>query len=118
MNIYISMKSIGKRKNVISKQGAQLPSTPGSLRVLLSELVTLNVQRLAERDKEIHLVKYLTETEIKHQAFNGKVGFGNINNEQEPDLTESIQTATQAFEYNLFLVFVNSELVEALDTPL
>jgi hypothetical protein len=118
MNIYISMKSIGKRKNVISKQGVQLLSTPGSLRVLLSELITLNVQQLTEKDEEINLVNYLTETEINHQAFNGRVGFGTIYNKSKPDLTEAIQAAIQAFEDGLFLVFVNSEQVEALDIPL
>ncbi|HAQ08143.1 MAG TPA: hypothetical protein DCR24_11720 [Bacillus bacterium] len=118
MNLFISMKSIGKRKNVISKQTVQLPSTPGSLRVLLSELVTWNVQQLAEKDEEIHLVNYLTETEVNHQAINGKVGFGAIYNKKKPDLTEAIQTAIQAFEDGLFLVFINSEQVEALDAPL
>lgn len=118
MNIYISMKSIGKRKNMISKQSVLLSSVPGSLRVLLRELITLNVQQLSEKDEEMHLVNYLTETEIHQQAFNGKVGFGAVYNKRKPDLTEAIQSAIQAFEDGLFLVFVNSEQVEALDLPL
>lgn len=118
MNIFISMKSIGKRKDVISKQSVLLPCVPGSLRVLLRELITLNVRQFADKDEEMHLVDYLTESEIHQQAFNGKIGFGTVYNKRKPDLTEAIQIAIQAFEDGLFLVFVNSEQVEALDLPL
>lgn len=118
MNIYISMKSIGKRKYVISKENVKLPISPGSLRVLLTELITMNVQQLEGKEEDRQLLNYLTETEINHQAYNGKVGFGTIYHTSKPDLTEAIQTAVQAFEDGLFWVFVNSDQIEALDTPL
>lgn len=46
------------------------------------------------------------------------VGFGTIYKKRKPDLTEAIQIAIHAFEDGLFLVFANSEQVEALDLPL
>ena len=118
MKIYVSMKSIGKRKNVISKQCVQLPIPPGSLRILLSEVIKLNIQQMQGKQAEKHLVSYLTDSQINSQASNGKVGFGNIYNENQPDLTEAIQTAIQAFEDGLFRVFVNNEEIEALDASL
>lgn len=118
MEIYISMKSVGKRKNVISKHSVQLLIPPGSLRILMSEIIKLNIQQVKEKQEEKQLVNFLTETEINNQASNGKVGFGAVYNENKPDLMEAIQTATQAFEDGLFRVFVNSEEVEDLDKPL
>lgn len=118
MNINVSVKSIGKRKNVISKHRMQLPFAPSSLKVLLSEIIKQNIEQLEEKQEENNIFIYLTKSEVESQALNGKVGFGTIYNPKQPDLTESIKTATQAFEDGLFRVFVNNEEVEELDTPL
>ncbi|RSD28876.1 hypothetical protein EJA10_03340 [Mesobacillus subterraneus] len=118
MFIYVLVKSVGKRRDVVSKQRVKLQGTPGSLRVLLTELVTVNVREFVGKEEEKPLVSYLTEGEINQQASSGKVGFGAIYNNSKPDLNAAIHTAIQAFEDGLFLVFINSEQIEDLDAPL
>jgi molybdopterin converting factor small subunit len=118
MDIYVSLKSIGKRKSFISKQKLHVPVTPDSLRTLITEIIKLNVQQFHNKEVEKPIVSYLSDKEIEYQASIGKVGFGAIYNENKADLSEAIQTAIQAFEDGLYRVFLNSEEVEQLETPL
>ena len=45
----------------------------------------------------------------------GKIAFGIIYGNQEPDVEDAIAVATQAFEDGLYRVFVNGEETEQLD---
>lgn len=117
MNLFVSMKSIGKRKNIITKQRLQLTSQPDTLRALLTEVIKLNVHQFHSKETEQPIVSYLTGKEIEDQAVSGKVGFGTTYN-NKTDVVEAIQTGIQAFEDGLFLVFLNDEEGKELDAPL
>ena len=118
MNLFVSLKSVGKRKNIISKQRLQLTSHPDTLRALLSEVIKLNVHQFHSKETEQPIVSYLTGKEIEEQAVSGKVGFGTIYNNNKTVVSETIKTGIQAFEDGLFLVFLNDEEGKELDAPL
>ncbi|MBP3953085.1 hypothetical protein [Bacillus suaedae] len=120
MNIYLTLKSLAKRKNFITKQSYPLQAKPNSLRELIIEVVTQNVKQFNEKasNPELRIVNYLSTTDIEQQVRVGKVGFQTIYNESQADLNKAIETSIQAFEDGLYRVFINDEKAEQLDTPL
>ncbi len=118
MKIYATVKSLGKRKNVLTKIAIELPVIPRTLRELIREIVMLNVQQLNAKKQEPLWFPFLTGAEIEERGESGKIGFGAVNNEQSPDLTKAIETAVVAFEDGLYKVFIREEETSQLDTPL
>jgi hypothetical protein len=120
MNIYITLKSLGKRKNFLTKKPYWIQIKPRTLRELITEVVTQNVKQFNKKatNPESQLVNYLSDTDIEQQAQAGKVGFQSIYNESQADLTKAIGAAILAFEDGLYRVFINDEEATQLDTPL
>lgn len=118
MRLSVTVKSIGKRKNALSRIPVELQPSPQTLRELISALVAWNVSGLQERQQQLSLVPYLTEGEVQERAESGKVGFGAIYNDAAPDVTKAINTAILAFEDGLYRVFICEQEVESLDAPL
>ncbi|WP_059170240.1 hypothetical protein [Bacillus sp. FJAT-27445] len=120
MNIYISMKSLAKRKNFITKQPYELQKKPNTLRDFITQVVTQNAEQFNNKvgNPEMPLINFLSNPDIEHQAQAGKVGFQALYNEKQADLTRAIETSIQAFEDGLYRVFISDEEVEELDTPL
>ncbi|WP_103104520.1 hypothetical protein [Brevibacillus reuszeri] len=118
MRIAVTVKSIGKRKNALSRIPVELAQTPQTLRELIEVLVEWNIRGLVEKQQNISIVPYLTEGEVKERAENGKVGFDAVYNDTIPDVQKSLDTAIQAFEDGLYRVFISDEEAEALETPL
>lgn len=118
MRVSVTVKSIGKRKNALTRIPVDLLHTPQTLRQLIASLVEWNVQGLRERVQQVSLVPYLTEGEVQERAENGKVGFGVIYNDGVPDVQKAVDTAILAFEDGLYRVFLCDEEVEELDASL
>ncbi|WP_096155403.1 hypothetical protein [Bacillus sp. FJAT-45066] len=120
MNIYLTLKSLAKRKKFITKQPYQLQAKPTSLRELITEVVTQNVKQFNEKasNPELRIVNYLSSTDIEQQVQVGKVGFQTIYNESLADLNKAIETSILAFEDGLYRVIINDKEAEQLDTPL
>lgn len=118
MKIYISVKSLAKKRNYISKKELILSKNPTNLRELIIEIVTENVKQFNEKKLDTPLVNYLTKADIELQSTTGKVGFGAKYNEKKADVEEALNVAFQAFEDGLYKVFVREEDIEDLDTPL
>ncbi|MGG1675743.1 hypothetical protein ACIFOT_08315 [Neobacillus sp. NRS-1170] len=120
MNIYISLKSLAKRKNFITKQPYKMQKKPNTLRELITQVVTENVETFNNKasNPETPLINFLSNSDIEQQAQAGKVGFQILYNDKKADLTRAIETAIQAFEDGLYRVFINDEEAEQLDTPL
>ncbi|WP_289137295.1 hypothetical protein [uncultured Brevibacillus sp.] len=118
MRIAVTVKSIGKRKNALSRIPVELAQTPQTLRELIEALVEWNIRGLVEKQQNIPLVPYLTEGEVIEHAETGKVGFGAIYNDALPDVQKAMGTAIQAFEDGLYRVFISDEEAEALEAPL
>lgn len=118
MKIHVTMKSLAKRKDYLTKKQIFLEETPRTLRELLTVLVTSNVQEFNATQTETNLVSFLTNDEIQQQALTGKVGFGSKYNDQKSDLETAVKTAIQAFEDGLFRVFINEKEPSDLDARL
>ncbi|MBM7650994.1 hypothetical protein [Neobacillus cucumis] len=118
MKIFVTMKSLAKRKNFLTKMEIYLSRNPATLRELLEEIVKIKIQKLSEKQVAVNLATFLTIKEIDLQAERGKVGFSFIYNEKKVDKKEAIQTALQAFEDGLFKVFHNEEEQTELDAAL
>lgn len=117
MKIYVTMKSVAKRKAFLEKVEFQLTKQPATVFELIAELVSMNVRAFNDRQEHAPLVPFLTNEEITQSSAAGKVGFAAAyNNEQKADEKAAIQTAIQAFEDGLFKVFIN-DVEQGVDTP-
>lgn len=118
MKLYVTVKSLGKRKAVLERKELLLASRPQTLRALIAEIVAGQVQAMRERQEQGELIPYLTATEIAEQGGNGKVGFGAVYGEAKPEVEQATAAALLAFEDGLYKVFVQEQECPALDEPL
>ncbi|MGF7046876.1 hypothetical protein J2T13_001378 [Paenibacillus sp. DS2015] len=118
MKLYVTVKSLGKRKNILTKIEIELPIIPTTLKELITEVVIVNVQELKDKQQSTALMPFLTGTEIKARGESGKVGFGSVYNEQSPDVAKAVGTALLAFEDGLYKVFIREEEHSQLESPL
>ncbi|MGQ3481661.1 hypothetical protein [Paenibacillus sp. TY11] len=118
MKLFVTVKSLGKRKPALARQEMELSSAPETLRDLITATVALNVQKLREKQESVALIPFLTGEEVQAQGETGKVGFGSIYNDAVSDIKDAVNTAMQAFEDGLYRVFVCDEETIELDAPL
>lgn len=118
MNIFINVKSIGKRKPALEKSAYTIPAGIVSLRQLIEAIVQQEVAQYNSRGLENRLVSFLTETEIADKATVGKVGFGDLHADRKADPEKAVVTALQGFADGLFRVMVNETEAKELDEPL
>ncbi|MHA7583188.1 hypothetical protein ACX12E_22830 [Paenibacillus vandeheii] len=118
MNVWITVKSLGKRKPALAKQAAELPETTDTLRQLIKNMVAQQLKALQDKKNEAEWLAYLMPEDIQEQGEAGKVGFGAIYNEGVPDIEGAMDTAITAYEDGLFKVFLNDEELQGLDEPL
>lgn len=118
MKLYVTVKSLGKRRPVLERRELLLADRPQTLRALISEIVAGQVQAMLERQERGDLIPYLTANEIAEQGDNGKVGFGTVYGETKPEVEQATAAALLAFEDGLYKVFVQEEECSALDEPL
>lgn len=111
MKIYITAKSIGKRKNYIEKQNFDISDDVKVLKSLLIAIVKIQVAIF----NSTQMINYLTTNNIEAMAEQGKVGFGTKYNDNKANEKEAIETMLQAFEDGLFKVFINDEEYDKLD---
>lgn len=115
MNVWITIKSLGKRKPVLAKQAAELPETTHTLRQLIENMVALQLKALQDKNQQAEWLAYLMPEDIEAQGAAGKVGFGAVYNDGAPDLEGAMETAVSAYEDGLYKVFLNDEELEELD---
>ena len=125
MNIYIKLKSAGKRRYVLENTPYTLPDGISSLRQLIETIVRQEVdtynKRVAENAQESSdapsLVNFLTETEIADKSTVGKIGFGRLYSDKKADPYKAVETALQGFEDGLFRFIMWEKEVKELDEP-
>ena len=118
MNVYIKLKSVGKRRPVLDKTPYTLPDGIISLRELIEAVVRQEVDAYNERGVENMLAPFLTEAEIEDQSTVGKIGFGRLYSDKKADPEKAVETAIQGFEDGLFRVVVGEKEAPELDEPL
>jgi hypothetical protein len=118
MKIYVTMKSASRKKDFLTKKELVLVTKPQTLRQLITEIISVNVQEFNEKAVEMPLTEFLTDSEIVLQSKTGKVGFATKYSDNKSEEQAAIDTAIQAFDDGLFKVFVNEIEQEGLDRPL
>ena len=77
MRIFVMMKQLGKRRDVLGRIPFDLPEAPRTLRDLLTMMVKTMVAQYNTRQLETPVFHYLTEDDLLNSAEQtGKVGFG------------------------------------------
>lgn len=117
MQIYIYVKQLGKRRNVVDKKTIQLDKTPDNTAALIAGIVALQVREYNQRLEQCELLNYLTDEDIQVKAATGKINFGVNYNEMPADMEKAIRNALQSFEDGIFRVFVDGKELESLEEP-
>jgi hypothetical protein len=107
MQVFVNLKSIGKRKPTLEKRPYFLPDSITTLLDLLTSVVEIEVQRYNAKETEAMLLPFLTEAQIEDQATVGKVGFGRIYSDKKANAEKAVSSAVQGFEDGLFRVMIN-----------
>ena len=113
MHLYINMKQLGKRKNMVDKVAFFYEKAPESLRELIGETVKICVANYIDRMDKGEAV--LSKEQIEDMSQIGKIAFGIVYGEKKPDVQKAIETAVQGFEDGLFRVFLGDRELENLD---
>ena len=118
MQVYVRVKALGKRKDVLPPKPYELPDGIGSLRELLTAFVESEVERYNSKEPELPLLSCLTVEEIEARSETGKVSFGRLWSDKKADKAKSAQTAIQAFTDGLVRVLMDDTELTDLDAPL
>ena len=70
-------------------------------------MMVAEYKRRLQESKEAHIPGALTEEKIQTMADVGKIAFGEIYNDREPDEEKAVKTAWQAYLDGIVRVFVN-----------
>ena len=117
MQIFVRVKTPGKRKDVLTSVPREIPPV-GSLRELLTVLVRQEVESYNRRDTEAQLTAWLTSEQIDAEAETGKVGFGRLWSDRKADTEKAVANALQCFEDGIVRVFMGDTELTEPDAPL
>lgn len=118
MDIYVRVKAIGKRKDILAPTPYTIPDGICSLRQLLTAVVQKEVVQYNSKETEAQLIPFLTQQELEDQAKIGKVSFGTIYSDKKADPGKAVTNAIQCWEDGLVRVFMDEKELTGLDTPL
>lgn len=121
MILFMNIKQIGKRKNVVDKVPFTYEKVPKTVREFIEETVRICVDAYKERMEQGEVL--LSQEQIEERSQIGKIAFGIIYGEQMPEVKEAIATAITAFEDGLYRVFLEQngeemQELEGLEEPL
>jgi hypothetical protein len=111
MQLKISVKQPGKKHLLIDKKIIEIDDIGNTPTVyeLINAVVKQQVQEYNDKPAEKNLLSFLNRETIERDAENGKVGFGSIYNENKAVVAEAQQTAVQAFEDGIFVLFADDQ---------
>ena len=118
MDIYVRVKAIGKRKDILAPTPYTIPDGICSLRQLLTAVVKKEVAQYNSKEAEAQLIPFLTQQELEDRAKIGKVSFGTIYSDKKADPVKAVTNAIACWEDGLVRVFMNEEELTDLDAPL
>lgn len=119
MNIKVTMKQLGKKRNKISEVDFSLENRPSTVEELIKEAVHTCVAEYNERVRKQEHVTPLTGEQIADRSEIGKIAFGINYGGKEADEAVAVTVALQAFEDGLVRIFHKdeelTELSQAID---
>ena len=98
MDIYVRVKALGKRKDILAPTPYTIPDGICSLRQLLTAVVQKEVAQYNSKEAEAQLIPILTQQELDDQAKIGKVSFGTIYSDKKADPGKAVTNAIQCWE--------------------
>lgn len=109
MQIFVRLKSPGKRSDVLSRTPYEIPDDTRTLRALLTALVASETAAYRARQSDEGLLRCLAPEAIEDQAAEGRVSFGRVYSDAAPNAETAVAAAIQAWEDGLVRVFLNDE---------
>ena len=118
MNVFVKLKSVGKKRPILESAPYILPDGISTLRQLIEAVVRQEVDSFNNRGLENMLVPFLSEDDIADMSAVGKVGFGRLYSDRKASPDTAVKTALLGFEDGLFRVIVGEQEALELDSPL
>ncbi|MCR5104869.1 MAG: hypothetical protein K6B68_10515 [Eubacterium sp.] len=110
MRLQINIKNMGKKGRRIKPVSFEYEKCPETAEELIEDTVRTMVELFIERQKLSQsgaVPDPISEENIKSMAEIGKIAFGYIYNDKEPDIDKAIDTALLAFEDGMVRLFIN-----------
>ncbi len=118
MEIYVKVKALGKRKDILAPAPYAIADGITSLRQLLTAVVQTEVDNYNRKEADVQLIPFLTRQEIEDQASAGRVSFGRLWSDKKANPEKAVANAIQCFEDGLVRVMMNETELTQLDAPL
>ena len=118
MDIYVRVKAIGKRKDILAPTPYTIPDGICSLRQLLTAVVQKEVAQYNIKEVEAQLIPFLTQQQLDEQSKIGKVSFGTIYSDKKANPDKAVTNAIQCWEDGLVRVFMDEKEITKLDETL
>lgn len=115
MDIYVRVKAIGKRKDILAPTPYTIPDGICSLRQLLTAVVQKEVAQYNIKEAEAQLIPFLTQQQLDEQSKIGKVSFGTIYSDKKANPDKAVTNVIQCWEDGLVRVFMDEEEITELD---
>lgn len=106
MQVYISAKTIGKRKGYMELVPYELDEGITTVEKLIEAVVSIEVQKFKDRQTK-SFVGFLNEAAIADQIDSGKVSYGTVYNDKEVNLETAKTVAKQAFMDGIVMLILN-----------
>lgn len=118
MQIFIRIKAVGKKKDILQLTPYEINNNISTLRELLTDIVTTEVNKYNNKSTDTVLTAFISQEEIDNQSLTGKVSFGDVFNDKKAEKTSAINNAIQCFSDGIVRVFMAEAELTELDTPL
>lgn len=118
MNLNVSLKSIGTRKQSVTPVSYPIEGCPTTVRELILAVTKAGVLAYNENVETKELLSYLTKEEIAEQSMAGKVSFGVCYNEKKADLAQAQENALQCFTDGIYRIFMDNQPLKTLDAEI
>lgn len=102
MKVFVNLKSIGKKKQGLTKKEYVLPEDIRTVKDLILAFVRICVKDFNEKE----LFSYLTREEIEEASDIGKIHFGDKENQAKQDETKAIENALTSYEDGIYRIFI------------
>lgn len=118
MQIYVRIKAVGKRKDILAPTPYTIPDSIENLRQFLTTIAETEVAKYNQKEADTQWISYLTQEEIDAQADLGKVSFGRIYSERKANKEKAVENVIQCWKDGLVRVFMGDTELTELDAPL
>ncbi len=115
MVLNIQVKQMGKKGRHIKPLALEYAKCPENAQQLIEETVRMMVADFKRRQQEAEegrIPDALSAENMQTMAEVGKIAFGDIYNDKEPDEEKAVQSAWQAYADGIVRVFIGGEEAE------